>query len=92
MSGPSFFRLVFALYCVEAGVFFLTAPWLPAWERLVFSLPWSVLRDAAMSGWTRGVVTGFGLIHLVWALHDIDLYFRRRRPDGLATSATAGGH
>lgn len=78
MSSPAFFRLIFALYCVEAGLFFLSAPWLPAWERLVFELPWRELRHAAASGWVRGAIAGFGLVHLLWATHDIELLLRRR--------------
>jgi hypothetical protein len=97
MSSPALFRLVFVLYCVEAGIFFVTAPWLPSWERLAFSLPWSAARDALLTGWLRGAVTGFGCLHWVWAVHDVDLYFRQRAATTVdsraqaTTSETAGG-
>jgi hypothetical protein len=98
MSSPALFRLVFVLYCVEAGIFFVTAPWLPSWERLAFSLPWSAARDAMLSGWFRSALTGFGCLHWIWAIHDVDLYFRNRAAARIAgsiqpsTSETAGGH
>ena len=100
MSSPALFRLVFVLYCVEAGIFFVTAPWLPSWERLAFGLPWSAARDLLLSGWVRGALSGFGCLHWIWAIHDIDLYFRQRAaarvgprvPNSTSpTSETAGG-
>ena len=78
MSSPALFRLVFVLYCIEAGIFFVTAPWLPSWERLAFSLPWGAAREALLSGWLRGALSGFGCLHWIWAIHDVDLYFRQR--------------
>lgn len=92
MTSPGLFRLAFVLYCAEAGFFFLAAPWLPVWESLAFSLPWGDARDFALNGWSRGAVAAFGLFHLAWMLHDIDLYLRRRGSGAIAPPSTAGGH
>jgi hypothetical protein len=90
MSSPALFRFVFAIYCLEAGFFLVTAPWLAAWERFAWSLPWSALRQGALSGWGRGALVSFGLVHLVWAFHDIDLYLRRRNAPAVAPPPPAG--
>ena len=29
------FRILFVVYCVEAGLFLLVSPWTPTWERLI---------------------------------------------------------
>jgi len=97
MSSPALFRLVFVLYCVEAGIFFVTAPWLPSWERLAFNLPWSAARDLLLSAWVRGALCGFGCLHWIWAIRDVDLYLRQRAAAKVGsrvpttTSETAGG-
>jgi len=73
----SLFRLLFVIYCLEAGAFLALAPWTAAWEQLAVLLPIGALRVLVTQPWLRGLVTGFGVVHLVWAVHDIDLVFRR---------------
>jgi hypothetical protein len=73
----SLLRFLFVFYCLEAGLFLAVTPWTPTWERL-----FALLGDGALPIWTadvwgRGLVTGFGLVHLVWASHDLDLFLRR---------------
>lgn len=86
MASPSMFRLIFALYCAEAGLFLLSSPWFSAWERLAYSLPWTGLRWFLLSPLARSAVSAFGLLHLVWLAHDVDLYLRRREAIPLAAS------
>jgi len=73
------FRLLFILYCVEAGVFLLLAPWSPMWGRTLAHLPLGALRGACLHPAFRGAVTGFGLVHLVWGANDLKLLLGRRR-------------
>lgn len=87
MRARLFTRLLFILYCIEAGALFVLAPWTGGWERAVVQLPWLPARDLLLNTMVRSAVTGFGIIHLVWALHDLDLLFARRKapaapPDG----------
>jgi hypothetical protein len=74
----SAFRLLFVVYCLEAGLFLVVLPWTPTWERLgLLLLPILELRTPFGEAWLRGLVTGFGGIHLIWAVHDVDLMLRR---------------
>jgi hypothetical protein len=73
-------RLVFVLYCVEVGAFLLLAPWSSVWDRTVVQIPFATLRHLALHPLLRGATSGFGLVHLVWAAHDLDLWLQRRRP------------
>jgi hypothetical protein len=73
------FRLLFILYCVEAGLFLLLAPWSPLWDRNVLLIPISGLRTLALHPASRGAVSGFGLIHLVWGAHDLDALLSLRK-------------
>jgi hypothetical protein len=72
------FRLVFILYCFEAGVLLLFVPWLPFWDRTLIQIPFDALRHLSLHPLTRSAVSGFGLVHLIWALHDVVSFLRRR--------------
>ncbi len=71
-------RLLFVLYCVEAGVFLLLAPWSPMWERVLAHMPLGELYPLALRPIVRSAVSGFGLVHLVWGAHDLELWLERR--------------
>ena len=90
MRAESVFKFLFVVYCLEAGLFLVLAPWTDAWERVVLLLPVATLRLLFGLSWVRGLVTGFGLIHLVWAAHDVDLMLRP--PGDRVDPATLGRH
>lgn len=75
------FRLLFVLYCLEAGFFLVTTPWMPAWDRAMVQMPWALLRNAMLSAWMRGAWTGFGFVHLLWGIHDLVGWVTRRPPE-----------
>ncbi|MCL4838730.1 MAG: hypothetical protein KJ058_12275 [Thermoanaerobaculia bacterium] len=83
MRAGDLFRLLFVLYCAEVGVLLLLLPWGPAWDRVALQLPSVDLRSLALSSWSRGAVTGFGSVHLVWGIHDLSAWLHARlRPAG----------
>lgn len=82
MRSSFVFRILFILYCVEAGTFLVLAPWSTVWDRTLIQIPFDLLRTAVLHPFSRAAVTGFGLIHLVWGAHDLDeLIFRRKLRD-----------
>ena len=63
--------LFFALYCLEAGLFFLIFPWTRLWTLnplLHSNLTVSML---AGNAFVRGFVSGFGLVHILIGVKDI---------------------
>lgn len=85
-SGSSFVRVLFVLYCIEAGVLLLLAPWSPSWDRAVTQIPNFSAQAVLFHGAFRGAVSGFGLVHLVWGAHDLDEWLARRKIGGQSTS------
>ncbi len=84
MRSAFLYRILFILYCVEAGTFLVLAPWSPLWDRTLVQVQLDLVRTTGLHPVFRAAVTGFGLIHLVWGAHDLDeLIFRRklRAPD-----------
>jgi len=71
--------LFFALYCLEAGLFFTIAPWTRVWTMnplLHSSLTLGMLAD---NPFFRGLVSGFGVVHLIVGTRDILKLVRARR-------------
>lgn len=75
MAFEQFFRFVFVLYCTTVGILLLLAPWTPGWDRLVTHLPHAGFRLLSLP-LLRGSVSGFGLVHLVWGIHDLSAFLR----------------
>lgn len=63
-------RLAFVVYCTTVGVVLVLIPWTPGWDRMVAHVPYTGLQLLQLPA-VRGGLSGFGLIHLVWGLHDL---------------------
>jgi hypothetical protein len=75
MSLPLFF----ALYCLEAGLFFLIVPWTMIWTLnplLHSNMSIGMLAD---NPYVRGFVSGVGLLHLIVGVRDLVRISRQRR-------------
>ena len=75
MSVPLFF----ALYCLEAGLFFTVVPWTRLWTMN----PW-LHQNLTIGLWidnpfVRGFISGFGVIHILLGVKDIVRLSRARR-------------
>ncbi len=62
-------RYVFVLYCATVGVVLVMAPWSPGWDNMLPDL--SAEFDLLRLPLVRGALSGFGLVHLVWCVHDL---------------------
>ncbi len=62
-------RYAFILYCATVGVVLVVVPWSPGWDQMLsfLSPPFELLRRPLL----RGALSGFGLVHLVWCVHDL---------------------
>jgi hypothetical protein len=74
-------RIFFVIYCFEAGFLLIIAPWHPLWDPTVAQISFAALRNLLFHPVMRGAVSGFGLIHVVWGLHDVLALSTRRSPD-----------
>jgi hypothetical protein len=52
------------------GLILVVAPWTSLWEANYLLNPYPVLRTLLLSAFTRGTVTGLGLVNIVLALHE----------------------
>lgn len=77
MSVPLFF----ALYCLEAGLFFIIVPWTRVWSMNAFLHASPALILFSSNPFVRGFVSGFGVAHLLIGIKDI-LRIVAERKDG----------
>lgn len=78
-------RILFIVYCVEAGAVFFFIPWGAAWDRTVVQMPSAELRSILLHPTFRSLITGFGIMHLIWAVNDIGLLLGRSKTRKRAT-------
>ncbi len=60
-------------------MFLLMVPWSPAWDRTIAQLPAPMLVSALQESFTRAALAGFGMVHLIWGIHDLDALWPRGR-------------
>ncbi len=57
--------LFFVFLCATVGVMLMIVPWRPEWSENPLLMSYPMLHDVVASGFTRGLVTGLGLLN-VW--------------------------
>ncbi|HVT43175.1 MAG TPA: hypothetical protein VMT00_02180 [Thermoanaerobaculia bacterium] len=64
-------RVLFIIYCLEAGIFFVMIPWTRFWalNPILHTAP--ILNLLVDNGFFRGFVSGFGVIHIVIGAHEL---------------------
>lgn len=75
MSLPFFF----ALYCLEAGLFFLVVPWTVIWTLNPLLHSNIAIGVVADNPFVRGFISGIGLLHLIIGVRDLVRMSRERR-------------
>lgn len=63
--------LLSILSALLVGVALVLAPWSPLWDANWLLTLWPSARGILLSGFTRGAVTGLGLVNVVLALRDV---------------------
>jgi hypothetical protein len=73
--------LFFALYCLEAGLFFIVVPWTRVWgmNPILHATPALILWSG--NPFVRGFVSGFGLAHLILGVKDVMRIASARRDE-----------
>ena len=71
MALERLYLFIFVVYCTTVGTVLVAMPWSPAWDQMLLHLPLET-GQFLRSFWTRGLLTGFGMVHLVWSVHDLN--------------------
>ena len=75
MSLPLFF----ALYCLEAGLFFAVVPWTRIWTMNSLLHASASIAMVADNPFVRGFVSGIGVLHLIFGARELMRLMRARR-------------
>jgi hypothetical protein len=85
-------RLVYVAFFIEVGLLLLVLPWSAFWEHNYFAEAWPPLQPLLTNNFTRGAVTGLGLVNLGAGFVDLARVFSSRArgdvpvPDGTPRS------
>ncbi|HYR30034.1 MAG TPA: hypothetical protein VEU30_16310, partial [Thermoanaerobaculia bacterium] len=71
--------LFFALYCLEAGLFFTVVPWTRVWTLNPFLHGNVALAFWADNPFVRGFISGLGVVHLIVGMRELFRLLRNRR-------------
>jgi hypothetical protein len=71
--------LFFALYCLEAGLFFTVVPWTRIWTMNSLLHDSAVMALVADNPFVRGFVSGIGVLHLLFGVRELFRLARARR-------------
>ena len=71
--------LFFALYCIEAGLFFTLVPWTRIWTLNPLLHSSVVIGFWADNPFVRGFVSGIGVVHLIIGVRELLRVMRERR-------------
>jgi hypothetical protein len=68
--------VLWILSSLVVGIVLVIAPWLPIlWDSNWLLQVWPSLRGPLLSTFTRGAVTGLGLVNVLLALADVSRHF-----------------
>jgi hypothetical protein len=69
--APTLAHLLSILSSLLVGFVLLVAPWTSLWDSNWLLQPHPVVRSVFLSAFTRGAVSGLGLVNILIALHDV---------------------
>jgi len=64
-------HLLSILSSLLVGLVLLVAPWTSLWDSNWLLQPHPTLRDVLLNAFTRGAVSGLGIVNILIALHDV---------------------
>ncbi len=71
--------VVYLFYLFEAGLLLLLVPWSSIWEGNYFLSQCPALRFLCLNPFSRGAVSGIGLLHLIVGVLDSLAFIREER-------------
>ena len=75
--------MLFVILLLEAGFLLVLVPWSTFWDRNYFVAAFPAFGQALTSNFTRGAVSGLGLVNLLAALAELADAFAGRGARGL---------
>jgi len=71
--------LFFALYCLEAGIFFTIVPWTRVWTLNPLLHQHIGIGMMADNPFVRGFISGLGVVHLIVGVRELMRVLRARK-------------
>ena len=69
-------KIIYILYCVEAGIFLLWLPWLNIWDTNFFTYLYPQILPFITNPFFKGAVLGLGIVNIMIGIHEV-IHFRQ---------------
>ncbi len=71
-------RLLLVAFFLEVGLLLIVLPWSAFWESNYFGVIWPGLRPLLANPFTKGAISGLGVLNLLAGLFELVPVFRSR--------------
>lgn len=71
-----FLRVIYILFSIEVGIFFLWLPWLSFWDTNYLTYRYPQILPLVTNSYFKGAVLGLGIVNIMVGIHEI-VHFRK---------------
>lgn len=71
------FRIIYILFSIEVGIFFLWLPWLSFWDANFLTYQYPQILPLVSNPFFKGAVLGLGIVNIMIGIHEI-VHFKKR--------------
>jgi hypothetical protein len=64
-------KVIYILYCIEAGIFLLWLPWLSIWDANFFTFIYPQILPVITNSFLKGAVLGLGIVNIMIGIHEV---------------------
>ena len=69
-------RVIYILFSIEVGIFFLWLPWLSFWDANYLTYRYPQILPLVTNSYLKGAVLGLGIVNIMIGIHEI-VHFKK---------------
>ena len=73
-------KIIYILYCIEAGIFLLWLPWLSIWDVNFLTAIYPQILPVITNSFLKGAVLGLGIVNIMIGIHEV-VHFKQFSKD-----------
>ena len=67
-------KIIYIIYCIEAGFFLLWLPWTSFWELNILTFLYPQILPVIINPFFKGAVLGLGIANILIGIHEVIHY------------------
>jgi hypothetical protein len=70
------FKVIYILFSLEVGIFFLWLPWLSFWDSNYLTIRYPLILPLVTNSYFKGAILGLGIVNILIGIHEI-VHFKK---------------